>query len=166
MVGGDARVPLTTAIGEVKKLQQKTPDQPQFQYLLSLTKAIASQDEGPEKSLALLKESKTTLKTLTNRYTKILAYRQLYSAICIQLADLQINADQLLVARSNLTLAGDLLVQLRNESGRDLGTKINRQKLVKQFRLLSDSHAANGDFETAAEVVFELGRIQRKLDGK
>ena len=166
MLGGDARVPLNAAIDELKTLQQKTPDQPQFQYLLSLTKAIASQDEGPTKSLALLKESKKTLATLANRYEKILPYRQLYSAVCIQLADLQINADQLIAARSNLTLAGDLLVQLRNDSGRDLGARINRQKLMKQFQLLSDSHAANGDFETAAEVVFEVNRIQRKLDAR
>ena len=166
MLGGDARVPLAAAIDELKTLQQKTPDQPQFQYLLSLTNAIASQDESPEKSLALLKESKTTLETLANRYEKILPYRQLYSAVCIQLADLQIDAEQLVAARGNLTLAGDLLVQLRNDAGRDLGTRINRRKLMKQFQLLSDSHAANGDFETAAEVEFEVDRIQRKLDGK
>jgi hypothetical protein len=133
---------------------------------LSLTKAIASQDEGPTKSLALLNESKTTLETLANRYEKILPYRQLYSAVCIQLAGLQIDAEQLIAARSNLTLAGDLLVQLRNDAGRDLGTRLNRQKLVKQFQLLSDSYAANGDFETAAEIEFEVDRIQRELDGK
>ena len=166
MLGGDARVPLKAAIEQLKTLQQKTPDQPQFQYLLALTKAIASQGESPIKSLELLKESKATLETLANRYEKILPYRQLYSAVCIQLADLQIDADQLIAARSNLTLAGDLLVQLRNDAGRDLGTRINRQKLMTQFRLLSDSHAANGDFEAAAEVVFEVERIQRKLDEK
>ena len=166
MLGGDARVPLNAAIDELKNLQQKTPDQPQFQYLLALTKAIASQGESAIKSLALLKESKTTLETLANRYEKILPYRQLYSAVCIQLADLQIDADQLVAARSNLTLAGDLLVQLRNDAGRDLGTRINRKKLMEQFQLLSDSHAANGDFEAAAEIVFEVDRVQRKLDGK
>ena len=166
MLGGDARVPLNAAIDELKILQQKTPDQPQFQYLLALTKAIASQDQSPTKSLALLKESKATLETLANRYEKILPYRQLYSAVCIQLADLQIDGDQLVVARSNLTLAGDLLVQLRNDAGRDLGTRFNRRKLMTQFQSLSDSHAANGDFEAAAEIVFEVDRIQRKLDGK
>lgn len=166
MVGGDARVPLKTAIDELKTLQQKTPDQPQFQYLLALTNAIASQDEGPEESLALLKESKSTLETLTNRYDKILPYRQLYSAVCIQLADLQIDAEQLIAARSNLALAGDLLVKLRNDAGRDLGARLNRQKLVKQFRLLGDSHAANGDFETAAEIEFEVDSIQRRLDAQ
>ena len=116
--------------------------------------------------MALLKESKATLETLANRYEKILPYRQLYSAVCIQLADLQIDGDQLVAARSNLTLAGDLLVQLRNDAGRDLGTRFNRRKLMTQFQSLSDSHAANGDFEAAAEVVFEVDRIQRKLDGK
>jgi len=58
------------------------------------------------------------------------------------------------------------MVQLRNDAGRDLGTRINRQKLMKQFKLLSDSHAADGDFETAAEVELEVDQIQRKLDGK
>jgi hypothetical protein len=164
MLGGDARVPLKAAIDELKTLQQKTPDQPQFQYLLALTKAIASQDEVPEKSLALLKEAQSTLQTLSQRYDKILPYRQLYSVVSIELAGLQIDANQLDPARRNLTLAGDLLVQLRKDSGRDLGTKINRQKLVKQFNLLADSHAANGDFETAAEVEFEADRIQRQLD--
>ena len=166
MLGGDARAPLTAAMDELKTLQQKTPDQPQFQYLLALTKAIASQDAGPEKSLALLKESKTTLKTLVDRYEKILPYRQLYAAVCIQLAGLQIDATELIAARANLTLAGDLLVQLRNDASRDLGTRISRQKLMKQFQLLSDSHAANGEFETAAEVEFEVDRIDRKLDVK
>jgi len=37
---------------------------------------------------------------------------------------------------------------------------------MKQFQSLSDSHAANGEFETAAEVEFEADRILRKLDGK
>lgn len=166
MLGGDARVPLNAAIDQLKTLQQKTPDEPQFQYLLSLTKAIASQDESPLKALSLLNESKTTLETLARGYEKILPYRQLYSVVCIQLAALQIDAEQLVTARSNLTLAGDLMVQLRNDAGRDLGSRINRQKLIKQFQLLSDSHAANGDFETAAEVEFELDRILRRLDGK
>ena len=164
LLGGDARVPLNAAIDELKTLQQKTLDEPQFQYLLSLTKAIASQDEGPTNSLALLKESKTTLETLASRYEKILPYRQLYSVVCIQLAALQIDAEQLVAARSNLTLAGDLMVQLQNDAGRDLGARINRRKLMKQFQLLSDSLAADGDFETAAEVEFEVDRILRELD--
>ena len=164
MLGGDARSPLTAAIDELKTLQKKTPDQPQFQYLLALTKAIASQDVGLDSSLALLKESQTTLKALADRYEKILPYRQLYAAVCIQLADLQINATQLEAARDNLSLAGDLLVQLRNDAGRDLGTRLNRRKLMMQFQSLSDSHAADGDFETAAEVEFEVDLIRRKLE--
>jgi hypothetical protein len=166
MLGGEARVPLTAAIEQLNALQKKTPDQPQFQYLLSLTKAIASQDERPQRSLTLLKEAKTTLEMLVDRYEKILSYRQLYSVVCIQLAALQIDADQLAAAGGNLTLAGDLMVQLRNDAGRDLGSRINRQKLIRQFQLLSDAHAANGDFETAAEVEFAVDRILRKLDRK
>ncbi len=164
MLGGDAGPPLAAAMDELQKLQRKTPDEPQFQYLLALTKAIASQDQQPKKSRALLMEAQNTLKVLTTRFKRILPYRQLYAAVCIELASLQVDSVRLEEARKNLSRAGELLVQLRADAGRDLGTKLNRKKLLTQFQDLSDMLAAEGEFETAAEVEVEANRIRRRLD--
>ena len=161
--GGDTTELLSAAMDELEGLQQNTPDQPRYQYLLAMTRAIASRDEDPEESRALLQEAQTTLQDLVSRFGRILSYRQLYAAVSIELAGLQISNEELADAKDNLVRAGDLLVGLKADSARDFGTRVNGRKLQDLLKKLGDSLAANGEFNSAAEVELVADRFDRAL---
>ena len=162
--GGDTMEYLSAAMDELESLQRDTPDQPRYQYLLAMTRAIASRDSSPEKSQALLEEAQTTLQDLVRRFGRILSYRQLYAAVSVELAGLQIDNEELTEAKNNLVLAGDLLVGLDSESARDFGTRTNSRKLEGLFKKLGDALAANGEFNSAAEVEVIADRFDKALN--
>ena len=162
--GGDTMEYLSAAMDELESLQRDTPDQPRYQYLLAMTRAIASRDSSPEKSQALLQEAQTTLQDLVRRFGRILSYRQLYAAVSVELAGLQIENEELTEAKNNLVLAGDLLVGLDSESARDFGTRTNSRKLEGLFKKLGDALAANGEFNAAAEVELIADRFDKALN--
>lgn len=154
---------LQTAIDELSDLEKSAPENPQYQYLLALTRAIGSRSEPPEVAASLLTEAGKTLDVLTVRYPKMLTYQQLYSAVSMELAMLQIDASKYNIAARSLSRAGDLLVLINEQASRDAAAKVGRQTLFEQFKRLGDRYAENGQFDEAAELELEISRLRKEL---
>ena len=154
---------LKVAIAELESLRVESPDNPQYQYLLALTKAIASKDQSQTRAFASLKSAKTLIEDLASRFPKMLTYRQLFGSICIELGGLQIERDNLIDARDNLELASELLLQLRSELPEDWSEQINGLQLVKNLETLAGQNAASGDVADAIEIGLQINRISEEL---
>lgn len=154
---------LQVAIDELEDLQKTSPTNPQYQYLLALTQAIASNDQSEIKAFASLKQAKTLISGLSQRFPKMLAYRQLLGSVCIELGSLQIQLEDFSDARANLQLAGDLLLQLKSEMPRDWSAKINGLQLVRSLETLAGQYAATGAVGDAFEIGLQINFISEKL---
>lgn len=155
---------LQVAINELEQLRTTNPANPQYQYLLALTQAVASKDQSEIQAFASLKKSKLLITDLSQRFPKMLAYRQLFGSVCIELGSLQIQLEDLADARANLRLAGDLLLQLKSEMPQDWSAKYNGQQLVRALETLAGQYAASGAVADAFEIGLQINDISEELN--
>ena len=159
----DSNKTLKVAIDELRALKKISPSNPQYQYLLALTQAIASNDEARNKSLRSLRNSQTSTAALVQRFPKMLAYRQLYGAVSTELGGLEIQTGDLDEADLNLELAGKALMQLKSDMPRDWSAKLNGIKLVKHLETLAGQRAAHGDVNDAVEIGLRINKLVEGL---
>lgn len=155
---------LQVAIEELKDLKKVSPTNPQYQYLLALTQAIASKNQSRSRALTSLKASQSSIAELAERFPKMLAYRQLYGAVSTELGGLQVKNADLENAQGNLQLARDILLELKRAMPRDWSAQINGRKLVKHLEMLAGQIAANGDVNEAVEISIQINQLVEELN--
>ena len=158
-----SRKTLKVAIDELRALKKISPSNPQYQYMLALTQAIASNNETRTQSLRSLRNSQTSTAALVQRFPKMLAYRQLYGAVSTELGGLEIETGDLDEADLNLELAGKALMQLKSEMPRDWSARLNGIKLVKHLETLAGQRAAHGDVDDAVEIGLRINKLVEGL---
>ena len=160
----DSSKTLQVAIDELKALKEISPTNPQYQYLLALTQAIAAQDQDKNASLRSLTTSQALIADLSQRFPKMLAYRQLYGAVSTELGGLHVQLENVPAARVMLGLAGEILLQLKSEMPQDWSARVNGLKLVQHLEMLAGQQAANGEVDDAIEIGIQTNRLVQGLD--
>jgi len=155
---------LQVAINELKALKKISPTNPQYQYLLALTQAIVSKGESKTIAFAALKKAQSLIADLSQRFPKMLAYRQLFGSVCVELGGLQIQLEDLDDAEANLQLGSEILLQLESEMPHDWSAKINGLKLVKHLESLAGQRVANGDVNDTIEIGIRINQLEEALD--
>ena len=150
---------LEVAINELKALMKLSATNPQYQYLLALTQAIASKQLDNQGSIESLKAAQKSIADLSRRFPKLLSYRQLYGSVTTELGGHQIEQGDLDAASESLQLAGDILLQLKSEMPQDWSARINGLSLVEYLEMLAGQRAANGDVNSAIEIGIKTNRI-------
>ncbi len=159
-----SRETLQVAVDELENLKQISPTNPQYQYLLALTQAIASQTQPRNQAVVSLKSAQTSIAQLTQRFPKILAYRQLYGSVSTELGGRQVQRGNLADARVNLQLASEILLQLKSDMPLDWIATINGRKLVQHLETLAGQRAANGAVNDAIEIGIQINRLAEGLN--
>ena len=154
---------LQVAIDELTALKEVSPTNPQYQYLLALTQAIASKSQSENKAVSSLKTSQSSIAELTERFPKMLAYRQLYGSVSTDLGGLQAKLEDATDARKTLGLAGEILLQLKSDMPQDWSARVNGLKLVQHLELLAGRQAANGEVNDAIEIGIQTNRLVEGL---
>lgn len=157
---------LLVAIDELKALKELSPTNPQYQYLLALTQAVASENQNETQALTSLKTSQTSIADLVTRFPKMLVYRQLYGSVSMALGGLQVKRDDIRNGRENLRLAGEILLKLKAEMPRDWSAQVNGRKLVQHLETFAGQQAANGNVNDAIEIGIQTLRLVEGLELK
>ncbi len=160
----DSKKTLQVAIDELKALKEFSPTNPQYQYLLALTQAIAAQDQNKNAALVSLTTSQASIADLTQRFPKMLAYRQLYGSVSTELGGLHVQLENVAAARVMLELAGEILLQLKSDMPQDWSARVNGLKLVQHLEMLAGQQAANGEVDDAIEIGIQTNRLVEALD--
>jgi len=154
---------LQVAIDELNTLIKISPTNPQYHYLLALTQAIVSKGQGNIRAFAALKKAKSLIAELSKRFPKMLAYRQLFGSVCIELGGLQIQREDLDDAEANLQLGSEILLQLDSEMPLDWSAKINGLKLIKHLESLAGQRVASGDANDTIEILMRINQLEEAL---
>ncbi len=160
----ESNATLQVAIDELKALKEFSPTNPQYQYLLALTQAIAAQNQEQSAALISLTASQASVADLTKRFPKMLAYRQLYGSVSTELGGLHVQLENIPAARVILGLAGEILLQLRSDMPQDWSARVNGLKLVQHLEMLAGQQAANGEVDDAIEIGIQTNRLVEGLD--
>ena len=155
---------LQVAIDELKALKELSPTNPQYQYLLALTQAIAAKDQEELQALSSLKKSQKSIADLTQRFPKMLAYRQLFGSVTTELGGLHVQLQNVPAARTMLALAGDRLLKLKSDMPQDWSARVNGLKLVQHLETLAGQQTANGEVNDAFAIGIQITRLVEELD--
>ena len=154
---------LQVAIDELKALKEISPTNPQYQYLLALTQAIAAQDQEEHEALISLSTSQASIADLTQRFPKMLAYRQLFGSVTTELGGLHVQMQNVAAARVMLGLASERLLKLKSEMPQDWSARVNGLKLVQHLETLAGQQFANGQDNDAINIGIQISGLVEKL---
>lgn len=160
----DSNKTLQVAIDELQMLKEVSPTNPQYQYLLALTQAIAAQDQEEAAALVSLTASQASIADLSRRFPKMLAYRQLLGSVTTELGGLHVQMQNVPAARVMLGIGSEILLRLKSDMPQDWSARVNGLKLVQHLEMLAGQQAANGEVDDAIEIGIQTNRLVQELE--